>query len=256
MDSNDFELENKLRNLTLEQDDNVSRNEREHRLAALIATCVADIDPNDKPQELMSNEEKENNPENDQPTSLIVTNLPQSLFADPNLKMEFEKLFRTFDQSTSFHYLKSFRRARVDFSCSDITSKARVHLHQTPFGDVVMNCFFGQPPLTNKNTRQFLQIPPPVRQFLISPPASPPVGWAPAPESGPVVNFDLLAAIASLGPGDKHELLPASEGDKHELLPASEGQPGIVVHVCGDVEGVNKQQQQRIICQTPCPKRV
>ena len=122
------------------------------------------------------------------------------------LQLEFEKLFRTFDTTATFHYLKSFRRARVDFSSPSITSKARIHLHQTPFGENIMNCFFGQPPLLNKNTKQFLQIPPPVRQFLISPPASPPVGWAPAPESEPIVNFDLLAAIAALGPGNLSNL--------------------------------------------------
>lgn len=70
-----------------------------------------------------------------------------------------------------------------------------------------MNCFFGQAPLINKNSHQFLQIPPPVRQFLISPPASPPVDWAPGPETEPVVNFDLLSAIASLGPGKRRSHL-------------------------------------------------
>lgn len=68
-----------------------------------------------------------------------------------------------------------------------------------------MNCFYGQLPFRrtdgNKSDRQYLQIPPPVRQFLISPPASPPVDWAPGPETQPVVNFDLLSALASLGPG-------------------------------------------------------
>ena len=235
MESNDFELETKLRDLTLEQD--VSSDERQNRLAALIATCVADMDSED--DQSNQNDEKQD----DQPSSLIVTNLPQALFAEQYLKvtvflsergnftsqqescfrrfakfcwqqrlislccylqMEFEKLFRTFDATATFHYLKSFRRARVDFSSPSITSKARIHLHQTPFGENVMNCFFGQPPILNKNTQQFLQIPPPVRQFLISPPASPPVGWAPAPESGPVVNFDLLAAIAALGPGNSY----------------------------------------------------
>jgi len=234
MESNDFELETKLRNLTLEQD--VSSDERENRLAALIATCVADMGSEDDQSDQYDAKQ------DDQPSSLIVTNLPQALFAEQHLKLEFEKLFRTFDTTATFHYLKSFRRARVDFSSPSITSKARIHLHQTPFGENIMNCFFGQPPLLNKNTKQFLQIPPPVRQFLISPPASPPVGWAPAPESEPIVNFDLLAAIAALGPGEKHELLPATEN-----------KPGIVVHICDEPEGSGCKQR---ICQTPCPKRI
>nr|CAG4637420.1 EOG090X0FJX [Ceriodaphnia reticulata]SVE73248.1 EOG090X0FJX [Ceriodaphnia reticulata] len=241
MNPDDFELEVKLRSLSIIQESGSTNNEMEHQLAELIANCVADVEPrNSQPEDEkkgLSDETKES----EQPTSLIVTNLPKELFFQQELKTELEALFRTFEDSATFHYLRSFRRARVDFSNNSIATKARVHLHHTPFGDSVMNCFFGQPPIVNKNSQQFLQIPPPVRQFLISPPASPPVDWAPAPESEPVVNFDLLSALASLGPGDKHELLPATEN-----------QPGIVVHVCADMEGVPKQ---RVIAQTPCPKR-
>lgn len=79
MESNDFELETKLRNLTLEQD--VSSDERENRLAALIATCVADMGSEDDQSDQYDAKQ------DDQPSSLIVTNLPQALFAEQHLKV-------------------------------------------------------------------------------------------------------------------------------------------------------------------------
>ena len=46
-----------------------------------------------------------------------------------------------------------------------------------------------------------LDLPPLTKQFLISPPASPPVGWEQSDEStpsAPCVDFSLVTALASL----------------------------------------------------------
>lgn len=58
-----------------------------------------------------------------------------------------------------------------------------------------------QPVTPIDNADRHLQLPAPVKQFLISPPSSPPIGWEPRVESAPLINYDLIAAIASLSPG-------------------------------------------------------
>ncbi len=57
---------------------------------------------------------------------------------------------------------------------------------------------------------------------MISPPASPPVGWEPLDEPIPVVNYDLLTAVATLA------------DEPHELHPETPKTPGIIVHGCED----------------------
>lgn len=97
-------------------------------------------------------------------------------------------------------------------------ANARIRLHQYKINKSIINCYFAQPvtPISNKN----LQPPAPVKQFLISPPSSPPLGWQQAEETEPhLFNHDLLAALANLSPGEVHEIHAASEN-----------QPGIMVH--------------------------
>ncbi|XP_067625282.1 protein sarah-like [Eurosta solidaginis] len=133
----------------------------------------------------------------DLPTSIIVTNIHSEVFTNPDLKQEMEELFRTFCDSATFQWLRSFRRLRVNYDNAIAAANARIKLHQYEFNKkTVITCYFAQPvtPVSNKN----LQPPAPVKQFLISPPASPPAGWEPREENEPLVNHDLLAALASL----------------------------------------------------------
>jgi len=58
---------------------------------------------------------------------------------------------------------------------------------------------------------------------LISPPASPPVGWEQTTESHPVINYDLLAAVASL-----------DTSQPYQLHISAEDTPSIVVHLCDE----------------------
>lgn len=52
-----------------------------------------------------------------------------------------------------------------------------------------------------------LKLPPIEKQFLISPPASPPIGWEQCREMAPVVcDFDLMARLAAFSMEDTYEV--------------------------------------------------
>lgn len=153
----------------------------------------------------------------DLPTSIIVTNIHSEVFTNDELKARMEDLFKIFSENTTFQWLKSFRRLRVNYDTAIAAANARIQLHQYPFGKSVISCYLAQPvtPVSNTN----LKPPALTKQFLISPPASPPAGWEPAEEAEPLVNQDLLATLANLTPGEIHEIHAQSESH-----------PGIVLH--------------------------
>ncbi|KAJ1531789.1 hypothetical protein ONE63_000444 [Megalurothrips usitatus] len=181
----------------------------------------------------------------DLPTSLIVTNLGSSVFESEEQKTQLEEMFRAFGEPATFQFFRSFRRLRVNYGCPAAAAKARIQLHQTRFGDHIINCYFAQTVSPVDIEDQRLQLPPLTKQFLISPPASPPVGWEPHSEAEPLVNYDLLAAISRLTPGDSYQLHAPSE---HH--------PGIVVHVCEEESHYKSDQTNAKgrIPQTRCPE--
>ncbi|XP_003696930.1 protein sarah [Apis florea] len=176
----------------------------------------------------------------DLPTSVIVTNVDPRVFKNDELKDEIQDLFKQFGKDATFQYFRSFRRMRVNYSSPNAAANARIQLHQTHFGETNINCYFAQPVTPIDVEDQHLQPPALTKQFLISPPASPPIGWEPREENEPLVNHDLLAAIANL-----------SAGGSHELHPGGSGQPGIVVHVC---ETTNPIKNVPRIQHTRCPE--
>merc|ERR1712236_12862 len=76
-------------------------------------------------------------------------------------------------------------------------------------GENTYHCYFIKVFGPSDPEEAYLQPPPLEKQFLISPPCSPPVGWEQPREGNPVVDYDLLAAMAQLAPGENHELHPS-----------------------------------------------
>lgn len=205
---------------------------------------------NDPDSDIELNDDIDSDSFDDLPTSLIVTNIHSDVFTNDDLKLEMEELFRFFSERATFQWFKSFRRMRVNFDTGIAAANARIQLHRYTFGKSTITCYFTQP--VTPAAHKYLKPPAPFRQFLISPPASPPAGWEPREEGEPLVNHDLLAALANLTPGESHELHPQTPDH-----------PAIIVHTAliptvdalPDSASDDLAAMKSRIPQTKCPER-
>jgi len=189
--------------------------------------------------------------EEELPKCLIATNIDLTVFTDEQTKKVFEAKFRIFDQSVCFYYFRTFRRVRIDYLSHSNAALAKAKLNLTQIGESTMNVYFIKV-FSSAPEEGFLQPPPLEKQFLISPPCSPPVGWEQPREGNPVVDYELLKAMAQLAPGEDHMLHPSHSVT---LRGTNISTPSIVVNVCGEDEQHILNRPPGKILQTMCPVR-
>lgn len=241
-------------------DENIYINEadgltNEHPMLPLDSDGEEVIGDSDGSNSLVKQYSNDSDSFEDLPTSLIVTNVHADVFGDEEQKAELENLFKFFSPNVKIQWFRSFRRLRVNFDSAVAAATARIQLHQYQCGKSVISCYFAQQ--VTPVGKQYLQPPAPFKQFLISPPASPPAGWEPRAEGEPLVNHDLLAALANLTPGETHEL--------HQQ---STDHPGIILHTANLADGTEPEleeveeeddsfalQYRGPIAHTRCPER-
>lgn len=164
------------------------------------------------------------------PTAIIIRDVPKGLFDDLEQKANFRSLFQQISGTDPMRidFLKSFQRVRVVFEKPEHATAAKLLVEHHSFNGSKMKAFFAKNIKMSRRVDQdeegHLKLPPLEKQFLISPPTSPPVGWVQHAEMAPVVcDLDLMARLASLAVDDKFELY---EGDEHQR------RPSIVVTPC------------------------
>ncbi|OQV13727.1 putative Calcipressin-2 [Hypsibius exemplaris] len=174
-------------------------------------------------------DERNNGEVSEATSSILITNMDAAIFTDRDVMEMFENLLRKYDPNVRVLYFKSFSRARADMSSVLLASSAKEDLTGLQFGGKVLKCFFFRDLLLGRRNSDHLELPPLEKQFLISPPVSPPVGWEPVQEGEPVMDYELLTALASLQPGESHELHPGVQ---------SQNIPSIYLQPCETDEGL------------------
>lgn len=143
-------------------------------------------------------------------SQILISNMDEAIFLDRDVMDIFEARLRKFDPAVKVLYFKSFSRVRADMGSISAAVAAKDDLNGLQFGSKTLKCYFFRDLLLGRRNSGHLELPPLEKQFLISPPVSPPVGWEPVQEGEPIMDYELLSALASLQPGESHELHPGA----------------------------------------------
>ncbi|KAF9023308.1 carbohydrate-binding module 1 protein [Haplosporangium bisporale] len=145
-------------------------------------------------------------PESTSPTiptnTLTVTNL-EAVHFEKETMLKLKALVETFGNVYYFAPIKSFYRVFVVYHSTFDAQRAKALLHNTAFEGTTIRVYFGQhTEISIDPSRHYLHPPELEKNWLISPPGSPPVGWSQVREDPPNsmhLAEDLVKALIEMG---------------------------------------------------------
>jgi len=149
--------------------------------------------------------------------TIIITHLETPHFESEAFMAKLKSKADEFGKVLYFAPIKSFLRVFVVYESTFDAQRAKSMLHNTVFeDDAHLRVYFGQhTDLTLDPARHYLQPPELEKNWLISPPGSPPVGWTQIREDPPnAVHLadDLVKALLQMG--QPLYQLPGPDGSK------------------------------------------
>ncbi|KAG0209005.1 carbohydrate-binding module 1 protein [Mortierella sp. GBA30] len=145
-------------------------------------------------------------PESTSPTvatnTLTVTNL-EAVHFEKETMLKLKTIAESFGEVYYFAPIKSFYRVFVVFHSTMDAQRAKVQLHNTAFEDTTLRVYFGQhTEISIDPASHYLHPPELEKNWLISPPGSPPIGWSQVREDPPNslnLSDDLVKALLDMG---------------------------------------------------------
>ncbi|KAF9959083.1 carbohydrate-binding module 1 protein [Mortierella alpina] len=137
------------------------------------------------------------------PTNTItITNLEAPHF-EKDTMLRLKASAESFGEVYYFAPIKSFYRVFVVYHSTFDAQRAKAQLHNTPFEDTTLRVYFGQhTEISIDPASHYLHPPELEKNWLISPPGSPPIGWSQVREDPPnSLNLadDLVKALLEMG---------------------------------------------------------
>ncbi|KAG7091373.1 hypothetical protein E1B28_010413 [Marasmius oreades] len=186
--------------------------------------------------------------------SLAITPLPKEFFY-PQILVHLHHHFETFGTINQWIPLQGFSRILIVYEDEDAAERAKtvsdpivVEIGDSDREkDIVLRVYRADPnPLISTIESENYHLQPPTidRNFLISPPGSPPIGWEPIqedpPNSTPLAD-DLITALKSL---QLHDTREANTGVEI-VLEATESGVSVVVEDCDFRPGetINEEEE-------------